>query len=235
MACYSLCISPGQARRENILSYTLFLQALEQKRDEDGHAGCYRDDAVRALAQDDLSSMLNKGHGLDIGKDDVMAKNRLEELNQLLQSGSKPDFSASDAACSPQSFDVKYASAVERCNLFLIQKQLTSLNTQAARVDLAARLTGVDTSNIKTESLHLPENQVLLKELEAFRKLSINIAGLLAFDISRQERSEHLQKNIQQIGVKAREILNALSPIHQDLRLDAEEVKQANTGIRNGN
>ena len=235
MASYSLGIYADQGRREDILSYTLFLHTLEQRRDEDGHAGCYRDDAVRALAQDDLSSMLNKGRGLDIRKDDVMVKNRLEELNQLLQSGSKPDFSASDAACSPQSFDVKYATAVERCNLFLIQKQLTSLNTQAARVDMAARLTGVDTSNLKAESLHMPENQVLLKELEAFRKLSINIAGLLAFDISRQERSEHLQKNIQQIGAKAREILNALSPLHQDLKLEAEEAKQANTGIRNGN
>jgi len=164
-----------------------------------------------------------------------MAKNRLEELNQLLQSGGKPDFSATDAACSTQSFDVKYAGAVERCNLFLIQKQLTSLNTQAARVDMAARMTGVDTKNIKSEALQLPENQILLKELETFRKLSINIAGLLAFDISRQERSEHLQKNIQQIGSKAREILNALSPIQHDLKQEAEHAKQSNTGIRNGN
>ncbi|MFZ6711262.1 hypothetical protein [Undibacterium sp. TC9W] len=217
------------------MSYTLLLHTLEQKRDEDGHAGCYRDDAIRALAQDDISSMLRKERGMDIRKEDTMAKNRLEELNQLLQSGGKPDFSASDAACSPQSFDVKYAGAVERCNLFLIQKQLTSLNTQAARVDMAARLTGLDTKNIKTESLQLPENQMFVKELETFRKLSINVAGLLAFDISRQERSEHLQKNIQQIGVKAREILNALSPIHHDLKLETEEAKQSNTGIRNGN
>ncbi|MFZ6733187.1 hypothetical protein ACO0LG_14770 [Undibacterium sp. Ji42W] len=217
------------------MSYTLLLHTLEQKRDDDGHAGCYRDDAIRALAQDDISSMLHKERGMDIRKEGTMAKNRLEELNQLLQSGGKPDFSASDAACSPQSFDVKYAGAVERCNLFLIQKQLTSLNTQAARVDMAARLTGLDTKNIKAESLQLPENQMLLKELETFRKLSINIAGLLAFDISRQERSEHLQKNIQQIGVKAREILNTLSPIHHDLTLETEEAKQSNTGIRNGN
>ncbi|MFZ6677459.1 hypothetical protein [Undibacterium sp. Tian12W] len=217
------------------MSYALLLHTLEQKRDEDGHAGCYRDDAIRALAQDDISSMLHKERGMDIRKEGTMAKNRLEELNQLLQSGGKPDFSASDAACSPQSFDVKYAGAVERCNLFLIQKQLTSLNTQAARVDMAARLTGLDTKNIKTESLQLPENQMFVKELDTFRKLSINIAGLLAFDISRQERSEHLQKNIQQIGVKAREILNALSPIHHDLKLETEEAKQSNTGIRNGN
>ncbi|MBC3910761.1 hypothetical protein [Undibacterium umbellatum] len=216
------------------MSYTLFLHSLEQKRDEDGHTGCYRDDAVRALAQEDLSSLLNKNQGQDKLKGHAMTRNRLEELNQLLHSSSQPDFSASDAACSLQSFDVKYTSAVERCNLFLIQKQLASLNTQAARVDVAARLTGIETKDIKPDALSAPENQILLKELDTFKKLSINIAGLLAFDISRQERSEHLQTSIQQIGVKARDILNALSPLQQDLKREADDLKQVNTGIRNG-
>ncbi|MCH8621279.1 hypothetical protein [Undibacterium sp. TS12] len=208
------------------MSYTLFLKTLESKRDEDGHSGCYRDDAVRALAQDDLASMLAKQQSTT-GK----AKNCIEELNQMLTSGARPDFSNTDLALSTQTFDAKYTHAVERCNLFLIQKQLTSLNTQAVRVDIAARHAGIDLQDSSATLTH----PTLLKELDVFKKLSTNVVGLLAFDISRQEASDSLQKSIQQIGDKTRTLLASLSNHNHDLAADLQDTARGTSGIRNGN
>lgn len=216
------------------MNYTLFLNALEQIRDADNQSGCYRSDAVRALAQDDLSAMLrNKATQTDV-KNGMPAKNRVEELQQLLQSGAKPDFSNSDAHCHAQSFDVKYANSVDRCNLFLIQKQLMSLNTQAIRVNLAAKLAGVDLENGDFSTIAEPTDASLAREMDAFKKLSMNIAGLLTFDLSRQAWSDALQKNIQLVSTSARDILATLSA-SEHVTSSKSENAQTSTGIRHGN
>ncbi|MFX7090614.1 hypothetical protein ABTH94_21025, partial [Acinetobacter baumannii] len=71
---------------------------------------------------------------------------------------------------------------MDRCNLFLIQKQLMSLNTQAIRVNLAAKLAGVDLENGDFSTIAEPTDASLAREMDAFKKLSMNIAGLLTFD-----------------------------------------------------
>ncbi len=209
------------------MSYTLFLQSLESARDADGQTGCYRQDAVQALAQEDISAMLDKSASPN--------RNRVAQLNEMLREGVKPDFSTSDAHCDSRYFDASYAQAVERCNLFLIQKQLMSLNTQATRVDIAARLADINPQDMHSAVLDQAGHPSLAREIEEFKKLSTTIAGLLAFDISRQKYSEPLQKSIHLIGGSARNLLATLSSARLDATQEHKNASNGSAGIRNGN
>lgn len=190
------------------MSYINLLQRLAQSQNSEQTYGCYRPDAIRALAQPDMSKLLIQ-NSLKSKEPQTEAGNELDLLSKAVQAGTTQLFPHADQACDPLNFDRSYRNALASCNLFDAQKQISNLNTLATRIDIAAKLAGLESKQLNAESVLNSDSKLLQKEWANFHEMSQQLAKNLSVDISRVTVRAEWQTAIQQLNLSALPLLIA--------------------------
>lgn len=209
------------------MTYLNFLHSLQQRRQQNGELACYREDAVRALAQTDFIAMQAQTHG----RNETDDKSSLpEKLNEVLAQPDRSDFQHSNRICNREDFLQAYTQAAASCDLFSIQKQLLDLTTLSKRVEAAAQLTDGD-SAIDSKAIPTHTSTVLAQELKQFHALSHALVKSLNFDLARQERDPGLQQALQQLDPFTRQLLTKLYAGNAAAPQAINEVKPGYNGV----
>lgn len=211
------------------MSYTELIQTLANRSATAAPASCYRDDALRAIAQDDFSAMLNM---LNKSSSTEPTHHYLDQLNLKLQDVTNPALAEADRACLPAHFDQCYQRALASCDSFAVQKQLANLSVLGLRLDIAASLAGLDAKHLNAELVSATANQALQKEWHNFVQHSQQLAKQINNDMSRHPELLGWQTSLTQLGSS---LLANLAIVNSGKSLQETRSPHHTPGVRHGN
>lgn len=213
------------------MSYTELIQTLAQHPDKASHASCYRYDALRAIAQDDFSALLNT---INKSISTAPAQHYLDLLNLKLQDSAHQLLPQAEQACLPEHFDQRYQRALASCDSFTVQKQLANLSTLALRLDIAANQAGLESKSLNVELVSNTGNQTLQKEWHNFVQHSQQLLKQIHSEMSRHPDLQQWQSSLAQLSASPLQLLAHMASANSGKSLAETRPQHQTPGVRHG-